>query len=450
MILPCPPVPTQLPSLDEMLMTGTALSPEHEQILRSFLDQCHSYMSNHLADELVRLHAVLYQDGLSVRNKNQARDNIRSCMGEIRKVEEIIKTYRSLLSSIRRVPPEIWMSIFRLCLPNPYVSGPKTRTPTSPIYLSAVCSRWRLIVHNDPFLWSIIRISIPRKPYGWLHTSKHVLNSGTTPLHIYVSNTQNIAGKDDISLISEFIASTAHRWRTLHYSLPPYSAAGLPFREAHMSALEFLVVEYIPTWWTDPPIESRTPNLRHLTLCRNVDIEPQSVLNINSPLLTELDMTCFHTEDFFNDFFPRHQTLMRLKTTVLNWDMQANLVQGLHMDAVLLQHLQVLEVIIPTYRWNQDYTRDILIPFLRLFSLPSLRHLEMLDEGHSSVFSQFDLLVDYLATLQPPLPSLTLSGFAVLPPQSLQYARTNLSLQALRCQPHAGSVSPNLLDDGAI
>ncbi|KAF9031246.1 hypothetical protein BDZ89DRAFT_632143 [Hymenopellis radicata] len=138
-----------------------------------------------------------------------------------------------------------------------------------------------------------------------------------------------------------------------------------------MSALDFLVVEYIPTWRTDPPIESRTPNLRHLTLCRNVDIEPQSVLNINAPLLTELDMTCFHTADFFNDFFPRHQNLMRLKTTVLSWD-QVRLVQRLHLAApVVLRHLQVLEVIIPTYRWNQDYIDSVPSPFLVTVVAPS-------------------------------------------------------------------------------
>lgn len=456
-------VPTELPSLDEMVRRRTALSPEHEQIIRSFLDQCQSYRSNNLADELVRLHRVggtsdqdrrvcPYRFKLaetSNENMQEVIENINSCLREFRKAEEFIKAYQPLLFTMRYVPPEIWISIFRLCLPDPYLQDPVLNLPTSPVYLSAVCSRWRLIVQSDPFLWSIIRISFPRKPYGWLHTSKHVSNSGATPLHVYVSSKKDNASKDDVSLITEFIASTAHRWRTLHYSVSSSSQARRPFGDAHMPALDYLVVESLPTWWTDSPVET-TPNLRHLVL--RPTLQPLlTVLNIKLPLLTELDVTNHPPTDFFNHFFPRHPKLVRLKITVPSRVVQF-LLPGPHMAAVFLEHLQVLQIIVPSnaFQWKHQYAQNELIPFFRLFSVPSLRRLEILNEGRGfEAFQDFNLLVNCLATLQPPLQNLTLCGFGLFPPQSVQYARAKLSLQSLRCPNNPDSVSPNLLD-GAI
>ncbi|KAF9563804.1 hypothetical protein CPC08DRAFT_304815 [Agrocybe pediades] len=68
-----------------------------------------------------------------------------------------IHRYRTILSTVRRVPDDIWHEIFYLCLP--LLRGSAMHPTDTPLLLARVCSRWRRIALSSPRLWS--RFYIP-------------------------------------------------------------------------------------------------------------------------------------------------------------------------------------------------------------------------------------------------------------------------------------------------
>ncbi|EAU81610.1 hypothetical protein CC1G_02626 [Coprinopsis cinerea okayama7 len=73
-----------------------------------------------------------------------------------------IEKYRYLLSPIRRLPPDVLITIFRHCLPEDH-NGIMSLSE-APLVLPLVCRQWREVALNDPFLWSTLHIPIPDFP----------------------------------------------------------------------------------------------------------------------------------------------------------------------------------------------------------------------------------------------------------------------------------------------
>ncbi|RXW19489.1 hypothetical protein EST38_g6354 [Candolleomyces aberdarensis] len=66
-----------------------------------------------------------------------------------------------------RVPEEIWREIFRLCTDSRI--GPATFNPSeAPILLTHICGQWRLIAHDEEYLWTSLRARYPSPgPDDW-------------------------------------------------------------------------------------------------------------------------------------------------------------------------------------------------------------------------------------------------------------------------------------------
>ncbi|KAJ8076101.1 hypothetical protein PM082_022086 [Marasmius tenuissimus] len=74
----------------------------------------------------------------------------------------IAKQYH-LITITRRLPVEVWMTIFDLCMSQSHLSVSKfkrNKVVAMPYTLSHVCSRWRNIVISFPTLWSAIDINL--------------------------------------------------------------------------------------------------------------------------------------------------------------------------------------------------------------------------------------------------------------------------------------------------
>ncbi|KAF9259194.1 hypothetical protein L218DRAFT_875381, partial [Marasmius fiardii PR-910] len=71
-------------------------------------------------------------------------------------VESEVEGYRSLLSPVQRMPPEILAEIFEHCCHDIDILG-KLQAPT-PVVISLVCGRWRDLAFSTPSLWASIRI----------------------------------------------------------------------------------------------------------------------------------------------------------------------------------------------------------------------------------------------------------------------------------------------------
>ena len=80
-----------------------------------------------------------------------------------------ISERKGLVSSVRRLPSELWAEIFALYM-GVGISAPTSTLAVSksdwnhvsapPIVLSHVCSRWRSILHSTPHLWSTLDINL--------------------------------------------------------------------------------------------------------------------------------------------------------------------------------------------------------------------------------------------------------------------------------------------------
>ncbi|KAK1226016.1 hypothetical protein PQX77_011015 [Marasmius sp. AFHP31] len=97
---------------------------------------------------------------------------IRSILAsmELRESEltERISERKSLVSSVRRLPSELWAEIFALCM-GVSTSGQASlavsksdwnNVSAPPLVLSHVCSRWRSILHTTPNLWSTLDVNL--------------------------------------------------------------------------------------------------------------------------------------------------------------------------------------------------------------------------------------------------------------------------------------------------
>ncbi|KAJ7457829.1 hypothetical protein FB451DRAFT_589278 [Mycena latifolia] len=138
--------------------------------------------------------------------------------------DEILKL-KSLLSPLRRFPPDLLAKIFVICVAN----EPFTRldSRTAPWVLGKVCSRWRAIALSTPSLWSEIDISLD--PYDakfclWRPAPKHIVHivrlalqrSGNHPLIVKVSCETHL----DAHPALELLMAESHRWADVELYMP--------------------------------------------------------------------------------------------------------------------------------------------------------------------------------------------------------------------------------------
>jgi hypothetical protein len=183
-----------------------------------------------------------------------------------------ITRHQSILSPLRRLPPELLYQIFELFAPpSLYLNGPDEPSHWSglPFNVSQVCHRWRAITLSMPLLWTRIPLLTPDMKYTTnpsfleFYTS-FLLRSAGQPIGVFVSSHDAKAEKAvKWHPAIKILVSHSYRWQHLSVVSP----------SSHLlRALR--------------PIKKRLPILRTL----NLELDPEAYLNMfqKAPKLSQV------------------------------------------------------------------------------------------------------------------------------------------------------------------
>lgn len=178
--------------------------------------------------EISRLHRLIF----SLENKR-------------RELKSRENAYTSLLSPIRRLPPEVLGKLFSDCcgLAQLYPSQlPMLFT------LSMVCAYWRTVIQSTPSLWSTISANITAMSHLKL-MDKYLEYSGQLPLSISVQ----YCDMDLESITMEHLLHHCHRWRDLDLALICHNVREDTFRsmEGNLPTLERLTLDFVNSEFDD-------------------------------------------------------------------------------------------------------------------------------------------------------------------------------------------------------
>jgi len=158
-----------------------------------------------------------------------------------------ITAHESIISPLRRLPPELLQVIFLQTHWDPQT------TSTLAWSLSQVCRSWRTIVHDTPILWNYITINFNKKPTK-LHPQEDRLKlilqrSGNVDLRISISGIMN-QGDRRLSLLLILMAQS-ERWRYLNLTLTAKTVMVFQDVKGRLPRLSGLHLKF---WRTKGPI----------------------------------------------------------------------------------------------------------------------------------------------------------------------------------------------------
>ncbi|KAG7441232.1 uncharacterized protein BT62DRAFT_546045 [Guyanagaster necrorhizus] len=196
---------------------------------------------------------------------------------------------KSVLSPIRRLPPEILMEIFlhTNCLR-------VTDTTSDPWILSHVCSTWRTIATvHCPELWSDITItpsSFRRKdPFSLVQTALH--RSGQHDLFIQFRDggKQKSKRKAVATVLFSLLALESNRWKTAQLSLSSERFGTLSTIRGRLSRLSQVNLTYAGD--ETPPLHidafEMTPRLESISIEGFQDNDIDTLIPLSSPKLRQ-------------------------------------------------------------------------------------------------------------------------------------------------------------------
>ncbi|KAK7017893.1 hypothetical protein VNI00_015375 [Paramarasmius palmivorus] len=165
-----------------------------------------------------------------------------SLRNKVRELEKTTHKYRSLLSPVHKVPPEILLEIFKLCCSEG--SFQPSHVPT-PDLLAAVCGRWRDIALTSSSLFSTIRIELCEaweEEDGYATLDQQVRSflerSGSVTLDIFL-DLDHVYPDERVTPIIEALVLQSYRWKSVelrnitrgclqHPAFAPLGQGGLP------------------------------------------------------------------------------------------------------------------------------------------------------------------------------------------------------------------------------
>ncbi|KAF9259125.1 hypothetical protein L218DRAFT_677711 [Marasmius fiardii PR-910] len=187
-----------------------------------------------------------------------------------------IQQWRSVISAIRRVPVEIWQTIFSILCGDGRRKHSFDARPgwcgccedsgilwILPDFYSAVCSHWRNIITDSPCLWSSIHIMIHPHLHPRIHIplATHLRKSRNYPLKLQVSaNTDLRYERDVIEPLTRNVLRVVfpHLWRCQSLDVQLLHLVGV-FEDA-LSLENLLPFTF--------------PHLTHLLLSMKLEVDP--------------------------------------------------------------------------------------------------------------------------------------------------------------------------------
>jgi hypothetical protein len=274
-------------------------------------------------------------------------------------LEEFRNLHASLLSPIRRLPPELLMEIFML-LPTDW--GSQARDWDATFILGAVCSGWRKLALSMPLLWCSIYVGLKK------HRSKSradrvrtwVERSGRCPLSFRLE----YFGVFHNHPVIDIVIQHSHRLQHLEVTAPP-------------SAMKILA-----------PLKGRLPMLQSLLL-RDPIYEPESSpcdIFADAPELRILKIQWGYSLDSFDlpfgqivhfstETFATHECLdvLRMTPNLLACefdDMSDNVISN-YTATPVVSHLHSLSI------WKSYGEQLDLGQLFGFLTLPSIRELSL-------------------------------------------------------------------------
>ncbi|KAG7095962.1 hypothetical protein E1B28_006647 [Marasmius oreades] len=224
-------------------------------------------------------------------------------------LEATVAKYRTLLSPIHRMPPEILTHIFSFCCEENLLS--KTNPPAV-ITLSAVCGRWREITLAVPRLWWTISICIgdwyPRSEgSSFGHDLSHLLEifmerSKEGPLHLEFSEFYHESHIRALEAELNCLLHESNRWRSLTFpggGCSHLSELPSPFRRlrGRLSTLQHLHLDF-GSWnseessliASDFALFSECTSLSSLNIYRGFRLNPEFTYNFPWSQIRSLEL----------------------------------------------------------------------------------------------------------------------------------------------------------------
>ncbi|KAF7296428.1 F-box domain-containing protein [Mycena chlorophos] len=167
-------------------------------------------------------------------------------LDEAEQLESYAYLCRSVLSPIRRLPPEILSQIFSLCLPNitkdlsskDYTAEIHRLTHRELLIMGQVCAHWRAIALGTPSFWRIIDLDL----MFWSHkmlplVEESLARSANSLLHLRLGAPDNITV--DSSLL-KLLARHSSRWQAVLLCMDFSFSAALAEIKGNLPRLEYI------------------------------------------------------------------------------------------------------------------------------------------------------------------------------------------------------------------
>ncbi|KAF7374469.1 hypothetical protein MSAN_00331200 [Mycena sanguinolenta] len=249
--------------------------------------------------EILEIHALLVDPENELARIDARIEEMEIALAQLKEqrasLERPIDAHRALLAPIRRIPQDVLVEIFLLCLPSEH--NALIDPAEAPLVLVRICRHWRSVAYSSPILWRSIHIPSlhyrETPPNVLLRLEKIVKEwlerSANCSLSVsFVDSANYVPDLDSHPLVLQLLPFSR---RFCHLTLTGDAAflqpilrlgsEDLPLLQTLRTELRYSISDCFDAF--------RIPTLRDISLC--VDAEPHS-LPLPWSRLTSLRLAC--------------------------------------------------------------------------------------------------------------------------------------------------------------
>ena len=270
------------PFLAKLRTTFHPSSAEASQIQEIILG-CEANLDQ-ITVKITRAQEVVNQSCPETNERARLMNQLRLDQDETR---TFLEAHRSLLSPVRRLPPEMLAKIFMHCLPHDKFIKPAWLQ--APLLLGQICAVWRNVAFSTPRLWSSLDMDpgITDKNRVML-VETWLSRTGMCPLSLSL---RRLVGLED-PILNAF-SRYALRWQHILLTLPHWKDLTLPLGHLlHLETLQLHTPDGISESQTQQlsVVLRSAPRLREMAWDNNTGIQGSRIelpwAQLNSLILT--------------------------------------------------------------------------------------------------------------------------------------------------------------------
>jgi len=319
----------------------------------------------------------------------------------------------------RELPPEIVSQIFIQYSPTNAFFDKCVTTRSHPLYLGAVCQKWRQLAWATPELWTSLHIelrlnrnheALPRLVNEWLE------RSGTLPLTIeFVAGSGRIPGDEVYPEVINILNDHSARWRDVHFRLPPPHLNRLCGSFPGNILRRLVLSGPTHSYWDLPDASDLTSSMKSKPCPTHLTLRAFSIISVdvfwNFITVASLNMI---GADECTEFLRRCPLLESLVLSRINLSSGAfpcskTRIHCLHLRSFelskIFHELMVTEILnsmcLPALeRWTQWYTPFVLDSMISLARCSSFCLKEFKISGGADAYENVHNLLHHLSSLE--------------------------------------------------